>query len=155
LHSFAFESRHVRLRRPAGRRLGLLFANNDRSLDYHMTLHCGIELAALCAASQIELPIEREHSEVVTMGSGWRTWSTISRFPKVIRAVHSYRSASFGDCAGLRRQIPNHPMREQPTRRVGIVNDQDKCFAPAGTPEICNGGLVGPSRELTERRHHL
>src|SRR5205823_12901730 len=82
------------------------------------------------------------------MGAGRWARSAVARLPEVVCSLYSLWRASFRNRSGLRRKVPNHPMREQSARRVRIIDDQDKAFRLEGTSEICKGGLVfAPSHE--------
>ena len=93
-----------------------------------MTLHRRVELAPFRADRQIQLAVERKNLEVITMRPRGRTRSAVTRFAEVIRTVNAFWSTSFLDAAGLRRDIPNSPMREQPVRGIRIIDDQGKAF---------------------------
>src|SRR5438445_13901212 len=103
-------------------------APHQFALCNYMIFHRRIELAALCAEGQIQLAVERENLEVITMRAGGRTRSAITGLAEIVCSLHSFWRASFSNGAGLRRDVPNSPMREQSAGRVRIIDDQDKAF---------------------------
>ena len=95
-----------------------------------MTFHRRLELAPLRARGQSQLAVQRENSEIVTMRACWRTGCAISGFPEVVFAVHAFWRAPFRDGISLRRDIPNQPMREHPTRRIRIIGYENQTISP-------------------------
>ena len=72
-----------------------------------MTFHRCIELPAFRAEWQIQLAIERENLEEITMRPRGRTGAAVTRFAEVICPLHAFWRAAFSHSAGLRRDIPN------------------------------------------------
>jgi len=93
-----------------------------------MTFHRCLQLAPLRAERQIQLSVEGENPEVITVRARRWTRSAVARLAEVVCSLHSFWRAAFRDGAGLRRDVPNRPMREQSARRVRIINDQDNAF---------------------------
>ena len=57
--------------------------------------------------------------------------------------MHAFWLAPFRDRIGLRRDIPDQPMRKHSARRIWIIGNQNKSFSRSeGSPVICKGGLV-------------
>ena len=112
-------------------RLDLLLprvAPHELRLPDHVAFHGGIEFLAACSRLEIQLLIEREDFEKVAVRSGRRTRAAIARLSKTTSAFDSRRRTTFGDRFGLRINVPHQPVREQPTRRVGIIHDQRQRF---------------------------
>ena len=70
-----------------------------------------------------------------------RTWATVTRFAEVICPLHAFRRAAFSHTAGLRRDIPNRPMREQSTWGIRIINNQDQALCSGRNIRICTADL--------------
>ncbi len=81
------------------------------------------------ACSKIQLFIERENLEVVTMRSRRRLRAAVTNFSKIIFPFNcALRRAAFRDGSRLRIEVPNQPMREQSAWRVGIIDDEHETF---------------------------
>src|ERR1700730_931436 len=93
-----------------------------------MAFHCRIQLTPLRTRGQGQLAIERKNPKVIAMcAKGW-TRSAVTGFTEVICSVDAFGRASLRDRVGLRRDIPNHPMRKESARGIGVIYNQAEAF---------------------------
>src|SRR6266487_5243269 len=76
-------------------------ASHQLPLRNNVAFHCGVQLIPLGTRGQVQLAIERENLEVITMRArGW-TRSSVTRFAEVTCSLHAFGRASFRDRIGL------------------------------------------------------
>src|SRR4029453_1872176 len=125
------QSGHVSVALRAAKRLRVFLsfvAPPQFPLRHNVPFHCRIQLTPLRTRGQVQLAIERENLKVIAMRArGW-TRSAVTGFPEVICSVDAFGRVSLRDRVGLRRDVPNHPMRKESARRVRVIYHQGQAF---------------------------
>src|SRR5205085_3882476 len=91
-----------------------------------MTLHRALQIGFGSRRGKIQGCIERVKLELIAMLAARRARPAISAFSKSIPAADTLRRLSFADRSRVRRNVPNDPVIERATRRIGIIDNQNE-----------------------------
>src|SRR5204863_7792070 len=87
---------HVSVARRPARRLRLFFsrvASHQLALRDNVPFYCCVQLAPFRTSGQVQLAVQRENLEIVTMCSWGRTRSTVTGSAEVVCSVDAFRRA--------------------------------------------------------------